>query len=219
MTFDKTLPSTTSKIRDYPSILIGNFSGIQEGDLTFKVWQQNFVERNSVPGAPPPNTDPTRDDDTMILFSKQDAVPNTELFVMDDQNPANIIQLTEEGALGSTSTQVNTNGISFDATYINTQDAFCSGWAAVTSTGVLSAGYGLTSAQNGTGDYTLTITTALSSANYVVIGTVLTALTRARVLYCYDRQAGSFSVRTQAINASAGDYENAAFMVSVFGGR
>lgn len=91
MAWDSTLPTNTTKIRNYPTVLTDNFIAI-EGDISLKSWQMNFAERDSVPGAPPPAVDPTGTADTCILFSKTDPTGNPEMFHMDETSV--ISQLT-----------------------------------------------------------------------------------------------------------------------------
>lgn len=169
MAWDKTLPSNTTKIRNYPTVLTDNFSAIEEGDLTLTHWQVNFIERNAVPGAPPPANDPTRQDNTMILFSKQDGGGNTELFFLDDRSPANNIQLTENGYIGSSSTKISLNEFTFDSgtttfnenNVINAHGAFNSAGAAIYVNAC-------TVAKAGTGRYNVTFTTPRANTNYAV---------------------------------------------------
>ena len=85
MTWNASLPSNTTKIRNYPTILQDNFNSVEQGDLSLKYQALNIDERAG---------DPTRSDDTMIIFSKNDG-SNTELYVMNDQNPADVIQMTK----------------------------------------------------------------------------------------------------------------------------
>jgi hypothetical protein len=215
-TFNSGLPNNASKIRNYPTLLQNNFRGIEIGDATFKIWQANFPQRNLLPG--PPTDDPAALADTSIIYAKEDPAiaGKTELFAIDPDS--DVIQLTQGGSLGSATTTLKCSSLTV-GTNLNSQNALVSAWAIVASNGVLTKGYGLTSVQNVNGDYTLTFTTPLVDANYVVNGTVFFNGTRARVLYVYNQLAGSFSVRIQATNASAGDYESNIFMVSVMGGR
>ena len=222
MVWDNTKPTNLEKIRNLGIVIRPNWVAIEQasnGDSDadkLRIWAVNLYDRNNavVTGA----DTPTRMDDAGQVYCRNDGAEN-ELFFIDSQDPAKETQLTQDGRLGSTTTNLSTQNISFDGTYENTQYAFSSAWAVVASDGSLTTGYGITSAKNVKGDYTLTFSTALSSANYVVVGTVFKVNTRARVLWVYDRLAGSFSVRTQAINASAGSFEDNAFMVTVFGGR
>jgi|GEM_PF-1798825 len=169
MAYDKTLPNNTTKIRNYPTVLTDNFSAIEEGDLTLKHWQVNFIERNAVPGAPPPANDPTRADDTMIVFSKQDASSETELFVMDDRNPANIIQFTEDGRLGGTTTNLSINNFSFDGgTTTFDENNVINAHGAFNSAGTAIYVNACTVAKAGTGRYNVTFSTARANTNYAV---------------------------------------------------
>lgn len=101
MAWDKSLPANQTKIRNYPSVLTGNFAAVEEGQDSLKQWKINLIERNAIPSAPA--TDPTRVDDVMQLYSKQNADGNTDLYVLDDRNPANVIELTENGKVGGRS--------------------------------------------------------------------------------------------------------------------
>lgn len=140
MAFDKTLPTNTTKIRNYPTVLTDNFAGIQEGDLTFKVWQANFADRDLVPGAPPPAADPTRDDDTMIVFAKQNADAETDLFVLDDRSPANNYAITENGKLGGRATSLVTQDITFGTDpFVYTSAYLPTVWGSITGAGAVEA--------------------------------------------------------------------------------
>ncbi len=180
MAYDKTLPANSTKIRNYPTVLTNNFAAIEEGDISLKHWQINFIERNAVPGAPPPANDPTRADDTMIMFSKQDSAGETELFLLDDRSPANNFQITQNGALGSTSTQVNANGLAFDVdsttglTYVDGQMIVAYGNFNVL--GILQFGKNMTTAgtpRPSTGLFNVNVDAdVLQNANYVISGSV-----------------------------------------------
>lgn len=101
MAFDKTLPNNTTKIRNYPTVLTANFAGLEEGQDSLQIWKANFIERNAIPSAPA--VDPSRIDDTMQIYSKQNADGETDLYVLDDRSPANVIELTENGRIGGRS--------------------------------------------------------------------------------------------------------------------
>jgi len=220
MAFDKTLPTNSTKIRNYPTVLGDNFAAIEEGDLTLTHWQINFIERNAVPGAPPPANDPTRQDDTMIMFSKQDGAGETELFILDDRSPANNFQITEAGKIGSASTQFVAQDISFaaeTATYASTN--MVAYWGYISSAGVIqdSSG-GFTSARNSVGNYTITFSVAQSSGNY---GVNLTARNNnssdnPHIANYHTQVAGSFKVMIRNQNNTPVDR---GFSFSVFGGR
>jgi len=220
MAFDKTLPTNSTKIRNYPTVLGDNFAAIEEGDLTFTPWQINFIERNAVPGAPPPANDPTRQDDTIIMFSKQDGAGETELFILDDRNPANNFQITEAGKIGSASTQFVAQDISFaaeTATYASTN--MVAYWAKVASTGILQGSSGgFTSVRNSLGNYTLTFTTVQGSVNYGVNVTVKNnnSSDNPHIANYHTPAVGTVQVMIRNQNGTAVDRE---FSISVFGGR
>lgn len=220
MAFDKTLPSNSTKIRNYPTVLGDNFSALEEGDLTFKQWQVNFIERNAVPGAPPPANDPTRADDTMILFSKQDGASETELFFMDDRNPATITQLTEDGKIGSATTQFVALDISFEAeTSLYNSGNMVAYWGNVSSAGtLLESSGGITSVRTSVGNYTVTFSVAQSTVNYgVTIGVRNNnSADNIHVANYHTNVVGSFKVTIRNQNNTAVDR---AFSVSINGGR
>lgn len=214
MAWNKNLPADNSKVRLVPGYLRANWSALEDGDVPY---DKIYLNKQAV--------DPTGVPNAGYIFPKDPGTGITEIYYKDSQAAANAIQLTSSARLGAATTPMicesiqAVNGYKIGASYTNTQNAFCSAWAVVDLNGNLLSGYGLTSSRNLVGDYTLNFSAALTGANYVVIGTVFTSLTRARVLYCYNRLAASFSVRTQAVNANAGTYEDADFMVTVFGGR
>ena len=169
MAFDKTLPSNVTKIRNYPTVLTDNFAAIEEGDLSLTHWQLNFIERNAVPGAPPPANDPTRQDDTMILFSKQDSGGETELFFLDDRSPANNVQITENGALGSASTAMSMDSFTFDSgTTTFNENNIINAHGAFSETGVAIYVNACTVSRPSTGRYNVVFSVARANTNYAV---------------------------------------------------
>src|SRR3990167_6051303 len=100
-------PQDTTKIRDLGAVIRPNWSAIQTADSSFKPYAINLIERTSA-GQP---GDPTAIADTFIIFSKDDGA-DAEFYGIDENS--NVIQLSQDGAMGSTSTQVNANGIAFD---------------------------------------------------------------------------------------------------------
>lgn len=173
MAYDKNLPTDQTKLRNYPTVLTDNFIAIEEGDITLQHWQINMVERNSVPG-PIPN-DPTREDDVMILYSKQDSSGETEAFILDDRNPANVIQLTQDGRLGDFSQGISASSIIMDDTNVSFGiNQMITATATVASNGSLVNGVNISaSARSATGTYTVTVDAdVLLNVNYRVIGMV-----------------------------------------------
>lgn len=208
MAFDKTLPSNSTKIRNYPSVLTSNFAAIQTGDLTFKSEALNFIERDAV--VPGIASDPTRDDDTMIIYSKQDAATNTELFVMDDTAGPNIMQLTEDGRIGSSSTDLSCSTLTFDGgTSSMSAIHQVTGWARVSAVGAITAGSGNLSVAQAGNTFTISFVVAPANANFVGIATFAENVTTS--IYCNNYTATTFDVVT--------GLSQKAFQVVVFGGR
>jgi len=172
MPWDKDLPNNGTKIRSYPTVITDNWNSIELGDVDLRIWNANFAERNTIPAAPP--VDPTRIDDTMVLYSKNDGT-NTEMFLMDDISPApNIIQISQGNALGSTATQVNTNGLVYDTTPATTltfgKNNMITAYGNVASGGAGSSLFNCTTAQLA-GVYTVSFSKNMASTNYKVIAT------------------------------------------------
>lgn len=216
--WNSNLPQNNTKIRDYPTVLTNNFNALEKGDLTLKNWQVNLIERNSVPGAPPPTNDPTRSDDTMIVFCKQDSSGETELFVMDDRNPANIIQFTENGNMGSQNTPIYGSSISFDGGTSSMNGIHqVSGWLRVAANGsIISTSGDLTVVKSSTGLYTIGFSVAPANTNFVGIAVPANPSSR-RSISCENYTSTTFQVRIYS--NSTGKNEDEPFQVVVFGGR
>lgn len=206
MAYDKTLPTNTTKIRNYPTVLTDNFAAIEEGDLSLKHWQVNFIERNAVPGAPPPANDPTRADDTMIFFSKQDGSGETEMFLMDDRNPANIIQLSEDGSMGSFSTTLKIDSFAFDSNFTYNEDYIVKAWAKCNSNGTFAKQRGFDSISGSGGLYTLTLlANVVTDANFCVVATA-------------DKSGGSERMAGWRNMAYDGGTMKGSFQINIFNG-
>lgn len=170
MAWDKTLPTNATKIRNYPTVLTDNFSAVEEGDITLKHWQVNFIERNAVPGAPPPAVDPTRADDTMIIFSKQDGGGETELWILDDRSPANNFQITENGRIGSANTNFSMDNFTFDSGTTNyNENNIINAHGRFASNGVAIYTFACTTVRASTGRYNVTFSTPRANTNYAVV--------------------------------------------------
>ena len=172
MAWDKSLPSNSTKIRNYPTVLTDNFASVEEGDTTLQYWKSNYIERNVIPSAPA--VDPTRIDNVMQLYSKQNADGLTDLFVIDDRNPANIIQLTNNGGIGNSSITANVNEITFDnGTVCYNENNFITAYGRFNSiTSTTESQFACTMA--GTfNNLTVTFDTARSTSNYIVVVTIV----------------------------------------------
>ena len=108
MAWDKSLPSNTTKIRNYPTVLTANWQAIEENDTgvvatSLNQWAIHLIDRSTIGGS---NT-PSRLDDINQIYSRNDGSTN-QLFMLDSENPANEIQLTR-----STEVTVGANGQTF----------------------------------------------------------------------------------------------------------
>lgn len=107
MAWDKTLPSNSTKIRNYPTVLTANWQALEENDTgvvatSLNQWSIHLIDRSTISGS---NT-PSRLDDVNQIYSRNDGSTN-QLFMLDSENPANEIQLTRStevtvGATGQT---------------------------------------------------------------------------------------------------------------------
>jgi len=219
MAWDKTLPANGTKIRNYPTVLGDNFSAIEEGDDTLQHWQLNFIERDAIPSAPP--TTPTRIDDTMIIYSKQDGSSETELFILDDRSPANDIQITEDGSLGSFSTSLKLDSFAFDSNITMNENNVITAWSYTLANGTRSGSFGIASSTRvgGVAQYTYTFTTSMVNANYAVVGTAIDNVTsNPSIVSIGNKTTSGFTlyVRNQNNTLITGGNSH---MVMVVGGR
>lgn len=100
MAYDVTQPTDTTKLRNLGTVIRPNWVAIQDADTTFRPVAINLAERNAV--APPIPNDPVALAQAYLIYSKQDAAGNTELFGINENSQ--ILQLTKGAAI------VGTNG-------------------------------------------------------------------------------------------------------------
>lgn len=229
MSWDSSLPANTTKIRDYPTILTNNFTAVEQGNTSLRQWQVNFIDRDTVPGAPPPASNPTRLNDTMYIFSKTDSSANTEMFIMDDQNPANVIQLTTVGSLGNSSTPMTTSALTIGSTsFSNNQNNFVWAYGTIPAGGgAVTGGQGLGTATISTVGsdsdvYTVPLTRTPSNTNYIVIATATSVGSsqgnnRIVNLLTGSKTTGQFRLRMQR-NGSSTNLTDVAINILVCGG-
>lgn len=94
MAFDKTLPANTTLLRNAPGIITSNWTAIEEGDSSFKPYAVNLQDRTPLVVS----NDPSTISGSSIIYVKQDASANPELYSKDGSG--NIIQLTDSGYIG-----------------------------------------------------------------------------------------------------------------------
>jgi len=229
MAYDKDLPTSLTKIRNYPTVLTDNWAAIEEGDITLKPWTINMVRRQSVAG--PIATDPTREDDMMFLFSKGAATEESEAYIMDDQNPANIIQVTQGGRLGGTSQGVSCSNLRFDApiapaTFQSSYgiNQMITAFGQFTNTGSLSFGLNMTGNAKVGNTYKISVDAdVLLNSNYLVMLTCLAPDNSSeRVINYITKPAPVAGVKTDitlAITSGSGGARSQQFQAIIIGGR
>lgn len=90
MTFDKTQPTDTTKLRNLGIVIRPNWEAIQSADLSFIPEALNLANRTPLAA----DNDPTANDDTFILYSKDDGAGNQQIYSRSPSPSSNIIQLT-----------------------------------------------------------------------------------------------------------------------------
>lgn len=174
MAYDASQPTASTKIRDLSTVIPANWTAIQTADSSFKPYALNLVERDSVPVA----GDPTAIANAFLVYCKTDPDGNPEFFGIDENSQ--VIQLTQDGSLGSTNTQVNASGIAFDIdattglTYTDGQMVVAYG--KFNSSGVLQFGKNMATAGTphpSTGLFNVNVSAdVLQTANYIISGSV-----------------------------------------------
>ena len=108
MAWDDSLPSNSTKIRNYPTVLTDNWKAIEENDTgvvatSLNQWAIHLIDRSTIGGS---NT-PSRLDNINQIYTRNDGSTN-QLYMLDSENPANEVQLTR-----STEVTVGANGQTF----------------------------------------------------------------------------------------------------------
>ena len=145
-----------------------------------------------------------------------------EFFGIDPDS--NVIQITQAGALGSSTTKLSGSSITFDKGVTTmSKDQQVSGWLRVSGAGaVVAASQNLTPANDLTvsrvsaGLYTIGFTIAPVTTDFVGMATCANTSSR-RSISCENYTATTFQVRIYS--NSTGSNEDEPFQVVVFGGR
>ena len=104
MSWDKTKPSDSSKLRNLGVLIRPNWEAIEDGDSTFKPKALNLADRDAAGIV----ADPTAITDTTILYSKKDGAGNAQAYVIDTSS--NVIQLTAGLPIAAGSGSTNATG-------------------------------------------------------------------------------------------------------------
>jgi len=108
MSWDKTQPTDTTKLRNLGTVIRPNWDAIETADSTFIPEALNLTDRTAAGLA----VDPTAIADAMIAYSKQDASGNPQLYAID---PSSVITKLTGGSLTAASPGklVLPNGLTF----------------------------------------------------------------------------------------------------------
>ena len=92
MTWDKTLPQGSTKLRNLGDVITPNWDAIETADSTFLPQALNLADRDALAIA----SDPTAIADAVIAYSKQDAAGNPQAYTID---PDSVITKLTGGTL------------------------------------------------------------------------------------------------------------------------
>lgn len=214
MAWNRSLPANATKLRLTPSILQANWDAIEFGQVPY-----DYLRLEKQGAAP------ARVANHGLVYSLNPGTGFTELYFRDDRNPSLQTQITNGGKIGTTSTILNAQSISFNGTFQNTQSAMCTAWSyVVIAANAISAqtNYGMSWTRTSTGLYKSTFTASqVTNSNYAIVGTAFSSSGggEATILsFAADktRDTSEFSIRIQKTDDSNSDRS---FMVAVFGGR
>lgn len=216
MVWNKTLPADSSPFRISAGLIRANWDAIETGGVPYDYLQLSEQVAN-----------PTRADNIGWLYTKESA-SQTELFYEDDRNPASVIQLTSNGRLGSSSTNIIVNTITIGSSSTQfTANQVIVAHCTVNGAGVLVNGYNVTAATRLTdpGRYQITVAAdVLKNINYRVIAQAFD-LTSASGRYASVHSKPTPIVATPVdilINitgSNATTFHNEQFDVIIVGGR
>lgn len=222
MVWDQTKPRNTEKIRDLGNVIRPNWKAIEENDTAVKAtslnqWVIHLIDRSTIGGA---NT-PARVDDVGMIYCKNDGAEN-ELFFQDSQDPANEIQLSQDGSMGSLSTSVKMDDFSFDTDLTYNENNIITAYAITSAAGAPIGGYNLNVVSGSAGIYTYTFADAatMDGTNYVVTGNAIAqgsgGSTTVQNVSIHTKTDLDFIVNT--VNSN-GTYSAVDHMIMVVGGR
>jgi hypothetical protein len=218
MTFNKTQPADTTKIRNLGVVIRPNWVSIEEGDSSFRPYALNFQNRTPLGVA----NDPDTIADTYILYEKDDGAGNPELFGKDGSG--NIIQFTEGGCLGSKNTDICARSITIDGGLIPiSKNSLVTAWSNVVVSGgsiTSQTNYGMSWNRVGNGVYTATFSVGqVTNANYAVVGTSATTGLNPTMLCLNSNVAKTTSGFGISIYNLIPALTDTSFSVAVLGGR
>jgi len=211
MAWNKDFPANNTKIRLDPAGVRANWDAIETGGVPY-----DFLKLQ-LQGA-----DHARETGYGWLYTKAGGSGRSELFYMDDRDPALVTRLTRDGGIGFFGQTLYGDEIILNDTseFAYTRDAMISAAGRVSSSGTIQSGaFNIDSAQkNSTGDYTVFFDEDMSSSsNWTVVCNIITSGGNSeRTCVVYEQETDRFSVRN--FNSS-GSLSDAGFGFVVIGGR
>lgn len=173
MAWDKTKPDSTTKIREEPALITDNWEAIEENDSgvaasSLNQWVVHLIDRSTIGGS---NT-PARIDNIGLLYCRNDG-SNNEFYFEDSQNPANEIQMTADGKMGSATTEMVAQDIAFGSvsTAYAAPNVITAYGRFNSSTATVLDQFGCTIGAVGGSSTTITFSTARSTTNYIAVAT------------------------------------------------
>lgn len=158
MPWSTSLPADSSKIRLSAGLIRANWLALETGGVPFDYIQLQEQVLN-----------PTQTNNSGWTYTKEFS-SQTELYYMDDRATPKVTQITSNGRLGSSSTEVRANGITLVAGFTNLQDGFVTAWGKGAEAGGLDYGYNIASVtRTATGEYTILTNAVFNDANVAVL--------------------------------------------------
>jgi len=186
MVWDASKPDTSTTLRAFPGIQTANNDAIEEAsdndsdDQKLKLWAVNLKNRTELAPTPADPTVIAGASPSIQLYSKEIVADKPELFIKDIDD--NVIQLSSDGYMGSTSTAVKASSVTFytasPGALSYTDGQFIVAYAVVNGSNatVSSARNMSNGVKGGTGSYTLSVDAdVLLNSNYIVMGTCVDA--------------------------------------------
>jgi len=225
MSWNKGLPGNSEKIRNLGIVIRPNWEAIEEGDDVgvSDMLQMRSVQLDNRTGLAA-NLNPITNAGTHYLYSRDFEVDGTQEAFMKD-SAGNIIQLSEDGNLGSTGTNFFMNQFAFGTSTdrVFNENNMIPAWGFVTSAGALSYSQGVASVSGpSSSQYTITLSAdVVATTSYIVLVTCFDTSRFAVVQDSFAFTAGAtpqFVIRTFTTSGT-GSASNSDFMFMVIGGQ
>lgn len=200
MAWNQRIPYNSEEIRNVPDICTQNFQAIELGDDVgtndmLRMRSVQLSNRTSTASNPNPTTLGT----VNYLYSKADGGAVQEGYIKD--GAGNVIQITNDGSLGSTATGLQMYSISFDGSKYFGPNNVVLAWGYVASN-TLSYGQGISSVTHtALGKYTINLNAGLvHNANYACAAIQAYSVTAGNISWDGIKTTSAFSVIAKQYN-------------------